>query len=213
VAHHEAGHAVVGWMLPHADRVHKVSIIPHGLAGLGYTLSLPLEDRYLMSFEELCDRLAGMMGGRAAEELFIGAISTGASNDFKKATDIARLMVREYGMSALGPQFFSQDRAVFLRSAGGGEVQPYSERTAELIDEEVHRLIDEALQRARATLTEHRERVEILAARLLTTEVVDEQELRRVLGPKATAPVPLLDHHHPASDGEAGELPAHEENA
>ena len=200
VAHHEAGHAVVGWALPHADRVHKVSIIPRGLAAMGYTLSLPLEDRYLMSFEELRDRLAAMMGGRAAEELFIGAISTGASSDFKQATDIARLMVREYGMSALGPQYFGQERHPFLRSAGAAELQPYSEHTAELIDDEVRRFVNEALERARSTLDQHRDKAERLAARLLATEVVEEDELLRVLGPKVAPPAPL------------GE-PAHQENA
>ncbi len=214
IAHHEAGHAVVGWMLEHADRVHKVSIIPRGLAALGYTLSLPLEDRYLMSREELCDRLSAMMGGRAAEEIFIGAISTGASSDFKQATDIARLMVREYGMSSLGPLYFAQDRQPFLRSAMGIETsQPYSERTAQLIDEEIQRLINDGLQRARATLAEQREKVEALAARLLTTEVVEEEELERILGPKAAVPVPLLSHQHEPSGPSPTELPTHEGTA
>ncbi len=94
VAHHEAGHAVVGWLLPNTEPVHKISIIPRGLSALGYTMSLPLEDRYLMSLDELRDKMAAMMGGRAAEELFIGEISTGASNDLKQATEIARMMVR-----------------------------------------------------------------------------------------------------------------------
>src|SRR5687767_7698758 len=124
VAHHEAGHAVVGWMLPHAERVHKVSIIPRGLAALGYTMSLPLEDRYLMSTDELRDKMAGLMGGRAAEELFIGEVSTGAANDLQQATEIARLMVREYGMSQrLGPVSLSpQGRSAFLKSSGPAEM-------------------------------------------------------------------------------------------
>ncbi len=196
VAHHEAGHAVVSWLLPHAERVHKVSIIPRGLAALGYTISLPLEDRYLMSQEELRDKMAGMMGGRASEELFIGAISTGASNDFKQATEIAKLMVREYGMSALGPVCLNEERNPFLRSAMGPESHNYSERTAQMIDEEVHRLVAEALDRARTTLSDNREKVEALAARLLSVEMVEEDEMRRILGPKVVAPVPLLSHHH-----------------
>ncbi len=193
VAHHEAGHAVVGWMMPHAERVTKVSIIPRGLAALGYTMSLPLEDRYLMSLDELLDKMAAMMGGRAAEEIFIGEISTGAANDLKQATEIARLMVREYGMSTLGPVSLGSDQSQsFLRSAGVQEPRNYSEQTARLVDDEIRKLVSEALERARRTLTTHRERVEALAARLLATEVVDEDEIRRLLGPKVTAHKGLL---------------------
>lgn len=188
VAHHEAGHTVVGWMLPHAERVSKVSIIPRGVAALGYTMSLPLEDRYLMSTNELRDKMAAMMGGRAAEELFVGEISTGASNDLKQATDIARLMVREYGMSSLGPVNLGEDRgAAFLRSAGMGESRSYSEQTAQLVDEEIRRMVSEALDRAREVLHTHRDKVESLAARLLAVEVVEEEALRDLLGEKVTA--------------------------
>jgi cell division protease FtsH len=189
VAHHEAGHAVVNWLLPRAERVHKVSIIPRGLAALGYTLSLPLEDRYLMSFEELKDKMTGMMGGRAAEEIFIGEISTGAANDFKQATEIARMMVREYGMSgAVGPIALGQERTnPFLRSAlGAADVRDYSEETARLVDEEIRKLVSEALDNARAIIRQHREKVEALAARLLATEVVESEELQSLLGPKVT---------------------------
>jgi cell division protease FtsH len=208
VAHHEAGHAVVAWMLPYAERVHKVSIIPRGLAALGYTMSLPLEDRYLMSKEELRDKMAGMMGGRAAEELFMGEVSTGASNDLKQATEIARLMIREYGMSEqLGPVALSEEhRSAFLRSAGVAEIKNYSERTAELIDQEIRALVSEALDRARATLRTYRDKVQALAARLLTAEVVEEEVLRQILGPKAApAGGPL----HP----EGGTAPGGEEKA
>ncbi|WP_224361072.1 ATP-dependent zinc metalloprotease FtsH [Hyalangium versicolor] len=188
VAHHEAGHAVVGWMLPHAERVTKVSIIPRGLAALGYTMSLPLEDRYLMSLEELRDKMAGMMGGRAAEELFIGEISTGASNDIKQATEIARLMVREYGMSTLGPVSLGGEHgAAFLRSAGMPESRVYSEQTARMVDEEVTKLVTEALDRAREVLTMNRDKVHALAARLLATEVVEEDAMVTLLGPKVLA--------------------------
>src|SRR5205085_11179989 len=109
--YHESGHALVSSLLPHAEPVHKISIIPRGLAALGYTLQLPLEDRYLMSKEELLDKVAGLLGGRAAEEEFVGSISTGAANDLKQATDIARMMCMEYGMSdALGPVSFQARR-------------------------------------------------------------------------------------------------------
>jgi cell division protease FtsH len=192
VAHHEAGHAVVGWMLPNAERVTKVSIIPRGIAALGYTMSLPLEDRYLMSYDELRDKMASMMGGRAAEEIFIGEVSTGASNDLKQATEIAKLMVRDYGMSSLGPVALGVDHPGFLRSAGAPEVRTYSEQTARLVDDEIRKMVTEALDRARHVLTTNREKVEALAARLLATEVIEEDEIRRILGPKATAVRGLL---------------------
>jgi len=188
VAHHEAGHAVVNWLLPHAEPVHKVSIIPRGLAALGYTMSLPLEDRYLMSLEELRDKMAGMMGGRAAEEIFIGEVSTGAANDFKQATEIARLMVRDYGMSeVIGPVSLGDERSnTFLRSAALPEFRVQSERTAQLVDQEIRSLVTEALERAREILRGNRDKVEALAARLRAAEVVEHEELRRILGPKAT---------------------------
>ena len=193
VAHHEAGHTVVGWMLPHAERVTKVSIIPRGLAALGYTMSMPLEDRYLMSFDELRDKMAAMMGGRAAEEIFIGEVSTGASNDLKQATDVAKAMVRDYGMSSLGPVALSAEQGPgFLRGAGMPESRTYSEQTARMVDEEIRKMVSEALDRAREVLTHHRDKVEALAARLLATEVVDEDELRVILGPKAFAERGLL---------------------
>jgi cell division protease FtsH len=196
VAHHEAGHAVVNWMLPHAERIHKVSIIPRGLAALGYTMSLPLEDRYLMSLAELRDKMAGMMGGRAAEEIFIGQISTGASNDLKQATDIARMMVRDYGMSEpLGPVSLGDERgSIFLRGAAAGElVRGYSDETARLVDQEIRKLVQEALERARQILVTHREKVQSLAARLLAVESLEEEELTRVLGPKVTAAEPAFE--------------------
>ncbi|WP_235216792.1 ATP-dependent zinc metalloprotease FtsH [Archangium violaceum] len=209
VAHHEAGHAVVGWMLPNAERVTKVSIIPRGIAALGYTMSLPLEDRYLMSYDELRDKMASMMGGRAAEEIFIGEVSTGASNDLKQATEIAKLMVRDYGMSSLGPVALGSEQNAFLRSAGGPEMRSYSEQTARMVDDEIRKMVTEALERAREVLTTHRDKVEALAARLLATEVVDEDEILRILGPKATAARGLLHPEarqvisaHPASSDE-----------
>ncbi|WP_257447660.1 ATP-dependent zinc metalloprotease FtsH [Archangium lipolyticum] len=193
VAHHEAGHAVVGWMLPHAERVTKISIIPRGIAALGYTMSMPLEDRYLMSLDELRDKMASMMGGRAAEEIFIGEVSTGASNDLKQATEIARMMVRDYGMSSLGPVALGADQQnAFLRSALGPEVRTYSEQTARMVDEEIRKMVSEALDRARRVLTLHRDKVEALAARLLAVEVVEEEEITKLLGPKAVAVRGLL---------------------
>ncbi|HVG61014.1 MAG TPA: ATP-dependent zinc metalloprotease FtsH [Hyalangium sp.] len=219
VAHHEAGHAVVGWMLPYAERVTKVSIIPRGLAALGYTMSLPLEDRYLMSLEELRDKMAAMMGGRAAEELFIGQISTGASNDIKQATEIARLMVRDYGMSTLGPVALGAEHAsAFLRSAGVPESRSYSEQTARMVDEEVRKLVTEALERAREVLTTHRDKAQALAARLLSTEVVDEDAMVPILGPKILPDQGLIHPEarqvvaaHPAGEQEGNPTTQHSE--
>jgi cell division protease FtsH len=186
VAYHESGHALVSSLCAHSEPVHKISIIPRGLAALGYTLQLPLEDRYLMSREELLDKMAGLMGGRAAEEIVVGSISTGASNDFKQATEIARLMVTEYGMSdALGPiSYAERGRSPFLRGADGMAGltdKAYSERTQRRIDEEVSRLIEEAMQRARELIVRNREALSRVAARLLQTEVVEGDELRRIL--------------------------------
>ena len=191
VAHHEAGHTVVNWYLANAERVKKVSIIPRGLGALGYTLQLPLEDRYLMSRDELRDKIAGMMGGRAAEEIFIGEISTGASNDLKQATEVARMMVREYGMSdVIGPLGLAEgQRSPFLAPQMGAEGRPYSERMARLIDTEVTRLVTEGIERARQVIRDHHEGLQRLAARLLAVEVVEEEEIAQMLGPKVGRPM------------------------
>jgi cell division protease FtsH len=141
-----------------------------------------------MSLAELRDKMAAMMGGRAAEELFIGEISTGASNDLKQATDIARLMVRDYGMSGeVGPVSLAEQGSAFLQSAALPELRNYSEQTARLVDAEIRRLTQEALERARGVLRANRGLVEALAARLLAHEVVEEPELVRILGPKVTS--------------------------
>jgi cell division protease FtsH len=171
----------------------EISIIPRGLAALGYTLQLPLEDRYLMSREELLDKMAGLMGGRAAEEIVVGSISTGASNDFKQATEIARLMVTEYGMSdALGPVSYSErSRSPFLgpgQGLAGLTDKAYSERTQRRIDEEVTRLIEEAMARARDIVTHHRDALGKVAARLLQQETLEGDELRRILADAGAMP-------------------------
>jgi cell division protease FtsH len=150
VAFHESGHALVSWMLPHADRVAKVSIIPRGLAALGYTLQLPVEDRYLLTRSELRDRMAGLLGGRAAEEEVFGEPSTGASNDLQQATGLARLMVRDYGMSAtLGPVALGDSSGPSFLGVKGLEQRSYSEQTALEVDREVQALVQEAQERAR----------------------------------------------------------------
>ena len=194
VAYHESGHALGSSLCAHSEPVHKISIIPRGLAALGYTLQLPLEDRYLMSREELHDKLAGLMGGRAAEEIMVGSISTGASNDLKQATEIARMMVTEYGMSdAIGPVSLAErSRSPFLggpNGLGGIPERIYSERMQRKIDAEVSRLLDEAMNRARDLVRTHRDALSKVAARLLAVEVIEGDELRRILS-EAGAAVP-----------------------
>jgi cell division protease FtsH len=188
VAFHESGHALVNWMLPNSDRVSKVSIIPRGVGALGYTLQLPIEDRYLLTRSELRDRMAGLMGGRVAEEEIFGEPSTGASNDLQQATALARLMVRDYGMSSLGPVNLSDDRGPSFLGIKGPENRTYSDQTALEVDREVQAFVVEAQERAREVLRRNREKLDMLAARLLTAEVVEEEELIRLWGPKVERP-------------------------
>jgi len=211
VAYHESGHALVSSMCRYSEPVHKISIIPRGLAALGYTLQLPLEDRYLMSREELYDKLAGLMGGRAAEEIMVGSISTGASNDLKQATEIARMMVTEYGMSdAIGPVSLAErSRSPFLggqNGLGGIAERIYSERMQRKIDAEVTRLLDEAMNRARDIVRTHRDALGKVAARLLAVEVIEGEELRRILN-EAGARVPEKRAITAEAEREAGEQP------
>jgi cell division protease FtsH len=196
VAFHETGHALVSWMLPNADRVTKVSIIPRGLGALGYTMQLPIEDRYLLTRSELRDRMAGLMGGRAAEEEIFGEPSTGASNDLQQATGLARMMVRDYGMSGLGPVALSDDRGTTFLGIKGPESRTYSDRTALEVDREVQALVMEAQERARNVLRLHRDKLDMLAARLLSVEAVEEEEMVRLWGPKVERPGGLEGRGH-----------------
>jgi len=177
IAYHESGHALVGHVLQHTDPIHKVSIIARGRA-LGWTLSLPEKDRYLNSRSELMDRLAMGLGGRAAEDMVFGDITTGAAGDIETATQIARSMVTKYGMSEkLGPQMFGTDREeVFVGKDGTGGAA-YSDDVLQLIDAEVKHFIDVADQEARAILAYHRSTLDALAEALLEHETVDEDQL------------------------------------
>lgn len=182
VAYHESGHALVASSLPHADPVHKVSIIPRGIAALGYTLQLPTEDRYLLTRSELLDRLTVLLGGRCAEELIFQEVSTGAQDDLLKATDMARRMVAEYGMSQkLGPVSFEQKRRPLFLPNGLSSVREHSEETAQAIDREVKALLEEAYERARGILLEKQEALYRLAKLLLDREVIEGSELREIL--------------------------------
>jgi cell division protease FtsH len=195
-AYHEAGHAIVGHALPHADPIHKITIIPRGRAG-GYTLALPEEDKSYATRGELVDRLAMMLGGRVAEEIKIGDYTTGASNDIQKATNLAREMITQYGMSErLGPiQLGQKDSQPFL-GRDYGHVQDYSGSVAEQIDLEIRRLIDEAHDEALEILVENDDVLDSLADSLLEHETLDGQALKDVLGPTRERPsrAPVAPH-------------------
>ncbi|MBX6330867.1 MAG: ATP-dependent zinc metalloprotease FtsH [Gemmatimonadaceae bacterium] len=196
VAFHEIGHALVALSMRHADPVHRVSIIPRSIGALGTTLQLPTEDRYLITRDELRDRLCVMLGGRAAEELTFEDVSTGAHNDLERATETARQMVCRFGMSdVLGPVTFGRPAGSrFLQvPVELGDGRNYSEETARLIDAEVRRLVDEAHERARAVLTERRATLDRMAQKLLERETLDRPALDALLAEEhghAEAPEP-----------------------
>jgi cell division protease FtsH len=190
VAYHELGHALVALSLPGTDPVQKISIIPRGIAALGYTMQVPTEDRFLMKKTELLNKIATLLGGRAAEEIVFGDVSTGAHNDLAKATDIARSMVKEYGMSAtIGQVYFSREkRPLFLEIGmqGGGE---YSEATAEMIDKEIKDIISVQYKRAVDILQEKKDVMDKGAEVLLEKEKIDGEELKALVGlPAAPSP-------------------------
>src|SRR5436190_9426360 len=183
VAYHESGHAIVATVVPGLDPVHKISIVQRGFGALGYTMQLPLEDRYLMTRTDLLGQLAVLLGGRTAEEIAFGEISTGAQNDLQRATDIARAMVTEFGMSdALGAiNYDGQKRARFLELPLAPERGLYGEETAKKIDAEIARILTEAHNTARRILTDRRDKLETVTRRLLDIEVMEGDELRRLL--------------------------------
>jgi cell division protease FtsH len=183
VAVHESGHAIVAESVEHADPVHKISIIPRGIAALGYTQQQPTEDRYLMTRSELLDRLAVLLGGRVAEELVFGEISTGAQNDLQRATDIARSMVTEYGMSdRLGLVTYERARQPMFLPESFSPSKTYSEEKAGQIDEEISQVMEQAHQRVRGILSAHRSVLDDLARLVSQQEVVQGEELRKMLG-------------------------------
>src|SRR5438552_1027099 len=188
VAYHESGHAIVATVLPNLDPVHKISIVQRGFGALGYTMQLPLEDRYLMQRRDLESQLAVLLGGRTAEEIALGEISTGAQNDLQRATDIARAMVTEFGMSeTLGAiNYDGNKRSRFLDIPIGPERGLYAEETARTIDAEIKRILTDAQNTARQILSNQRETVERVTRRLLDVEVMEGAELRQLLG--MTAP-------------------------
>ncbi len=184
VAYHEVGHALVGFLMPGSNRVEKISIVPRGMAALGYTLQLPTEDRFLMDETELQGQIAALLGGRAAEEVVFGSITTGASNDLQRATDMAERMVTTYGMSkVLGPLAYDRgSNAMFLENGAPNPRRMVSENTAEAIDKEVKDIVENAHKQAVDILNENRDLLEAIASKLLEVEVIEGDELHNLLG-------------------------------
>jgi cell division protease FtsH len=182
VAYHESGHAIVGEVLAPSERVTKISIIPRGVAALGYTMQLPTEDRYLLTESELHGKLAALLGGRAAEEVVFGELSTGAANDLSRATEIARAMVVDYGMSRkIGPVSMAKERRPSFLPGDYGGGREVGDRTADEIDDEIKSLVERAAERARETLTKNRAVLEALAKGLIESEHLEGAELRKIL--------------------------------
>lgn len=182
IAYHEAGHALVAKVLPNSDPVHKISIIPRGGVALGYTLQLPTEDRYLLTKQELLARLSILLGGRVAEEVVFRDITTGAHDDLKKATEIAREMVCEYGMSELlGPLTLGRKHKEVFLGRDIAEDRNYSEEIAYAIDKEVRALIDQAYERAKDIIMRYRDKLDALAKELMEKEVLGREDIERIL--------------------------------
>ena len=187
IAYHESGHALVGNILPNADPVHKVSIIPRGSAALGYTLQLPLEDRYLATRSELMDKLCVLLAGRASEKLIFNEVSTGAQNDLTRATHIVRKMVCEYGMSdKLGPVALGTGAEEVFLGRDLLKERNYSEELAYEVDKEISRIVQEAYERAYRILKENKDKLIQLAEELEVKEVLEEDDIKRILGDKVT---------------------------
>ena len=189
VAYHEVGHALVGAVMPGGGRVAKISIVPRGMAALGYTLQMPTEDRFLMSESELRDQIATMLGGRAAEEVIFNSITTGASNDLQRATDLAERMVTTYGMSeVLGPLAYEKGQQNnFLGQGMGNPRRMVSDETAKAIDEEVKGIVENAHQQALDILRRNRDLLEEIAQEILEVEVIEGERLQSLLN-KADSP-------------------------
>jgi cell division protease FtsH len=189
VAYHEAGHALIAELRATTDKVSRVSIIPRGIGALGFTQQLPTEDRYLMKRGELLDRLDVLLGGRVAERLVYGEVSTGAQDDLQRATDLVRHMITQYGMSdVLGPAVLElRSGPAYLGEPGTAARHEFSEETGRRIDAEIQRLLSEAEQRVEATLAQRRQELDALSAELLRRETVEREVLVRLLKPRPDA--------------------------
>ncbi|WP_414045463.1 ATP-dependent zinc metalloprotease FtsH [Macrococcus equi] len=195
VAWHEAGHTIIGCVLDEAEMVHKVTIVPRGQAG-GYAMMLPKQDRYFMTKPELLDKIVGLLGGRVAEEITFGEVSTGAHNDFQRATGIARKMVTEYGMSdKLGPLQFGQAQGEVFLGRDMGHEPNYSDQIAYEIDLEVQRIIKESYARCKEILLEHQDKLDLIAKTLLTEETLVANQINELFT-KGTLPEVSYDDSH-----------------
>ena len=185
VSYHESGHALLALIIPGADPLHKVSILPRGMA-LGYTIRLPIEDRYIVLKTELLGRIAGLLGGRASEDLIFHEVSTGAQNDLEVATALARKMVTRFGMSEkLGHLTFGHKEEQIFLGRDIMEQQNYSDQTALIIDQEIRKIIDESYERAKSELAKHQDKLKLLADKLLEKEIMEIEEIRELTGFKA----------------------------
>ncbi|MBI4862154.1 MAG: cell division protein FtsH, partial [Candidatus Riflebacteria bacterium] len=183
IAYHESGHALVALSLPFTDPVHKISIVPRGIAALGYTLQMPTEDKYITTQVELENRISALMGGRIAEKLVFGHVSTGAQNDLEKVSHLARRMVCEFGMTeALGPVSYGKKEGQVFLGKDLGHEKNYSELTAQKIDEEVHTIVHRSMDIALRILTDRRRDLDALASALLEREVLEGSDLPAILG-------------------------------
>jgi cell division protease FtsH len=184
IAHHEAGHAIVAHALSHADPVEKISIVSRGRAG-GYTLKLPQEDRHLHTYRQFIDDLAVMLGGYASEKIYFGEVTTGPHNDLKQATLLAKKLVTEYGMSGkLGPRTFGEREELVFLGREITERRDYSEETADLIDREIKRFIDQALKTALKLVGENRDKIKVLVQKLREKETIEKEEFVKLVGEK-----------------------------
>jgi cell division protease FtsH len=206
-AYHEAGHTLVGLKVPNADPVHKVTIIPRGMA-LGVTQQLPEGDRHNYSKEYLLGQIAILMGGRLAEEVFLGSITTGASNDIERATELARAMVCEYGMSNLGPLTFGKKEEQIFLGREISQHRDFSEDTAIKIDQEVKKLVGDQYERARNIIEENRDTMIRLAETLLDRETLNAVQIRRII-----AGLPLDDDDASSSHKDDSDRPQLKEPA
>lgn len=180
VAFHEAGHTIIGYHLRNAEMVHKVTIIPRGQAG-GYTVMLPKEDRFFATKTDLLDKIVGLLGGRVAEELVLGDISTGAHNDFQRSTAIARSMITEYGMSRLGPMQFGKSQGQVFLGRDYGNERNYSDKIAYEIDLEMQNIINECYAKCKELLTKHRDQLDLIANTLLRVETLDADQIKQLI--------------------------------
>ena len=190
-AFHEAGHALVAMKMPHSDPVHKVTIIPRGMA-LGVTMQLPIDDKHNYTKEYLETNIAILMGGRLAEEIFLSQMSTGAGNDIERATELARKMVCEWGMSSLGPLTFGKKEEQIFLGREIAQHRDYSEDTAIKIDQEVRRLVDSGYNTAKGLLSENRDVLNRIAVALLDREVLDANEIKMLMEGKELPPTKML---------------------